>query len=148
MTDILLRWNESLSVGDIETDGADLASEDGLKTAILLSLFTDRRAEADDLPDGEVDRRGWWGDSLAEDGFRLGSLLWTLRREKQTTEVLRKAERHSRDALAWMVEDGVLRKAEADAAWRPPQLMCLDVRVTRPDGTILEYQFLDALQAG
>jgi phage gp46-like protein len=44
---------------DVRLDGGDLSTDDGLETAVLLSLITDRRAEADDvLPDGGTDRRG------------------------------------------------------------------------------------------
>ncbi|WP_200894101.1 phage GP46 family protein [Xanthomonas sp. MUS 060] len=51
-----------------------------LVRAVLISLFTWRRANADDtLPDPRGFRMGWWGDTypvVAND--RIGSRLWLL----------------------------------------------------------------------
>ena len=57
MSDLKLTWNEWGA--DAAVEGHDLALEDGLATAVILSLFLDARARADDtLPDGGTDRRG------------------------------------------------------------------------------------------
>jgi phage gp46-like protein len=77
-------------------------SEETLETAILLSLFTERRDEAEG--------GGWWGHTFGD----FGSRLWTLRREKLALGIERRAERFAREALAWLVTEG----------W------CADVRVT------------------
>ena len=59
--DIALIWNDALGAADIEIGASDLTTDAGLRTALLLSLFTDRRAEDGDvLPDNASDRRGWW----------------------------------------------------------------------------------------
>ncbi|EEG08221.1 phage GP46 family protein [Pseudogulbenkiania ferrooxidans] len=79
---------------------------DPIDAAIVLSLFSDARA-----PDSEAlpDPRGWWGDALAEHaGDTWGGQLWLLaRRAKNVPETLRRAEDYARDALKWMVADGV-----------------------------------------
>ena len=50
MSDLKLTWNEWGA--DATVEGHDLALEDGLATAVILSLFLDARARADDaLPD-------------------------------------------------------------------------------------------------
>ena len=56
-----------------------LRAERGLRSAVLISLFTDRRAEPGDVPEGE-DPRGWWADVLGEEGDRIGSRLWLIDR--------------------------------------------------------------------
>lgn len=80
--------------------------EASLVRAVVISLFTWRRAETDDLLDDD-ERYGWWGDSYpssADD--RIGSRLWLLRRVKLTTDTRRDAEFYAREALAWLIDDG------------------------------------------
>ena len=63
MSDLQTVYSGFLAGADLALDGLGLASDGGLGTAVLLSLFTDRQAALDDvLPAGATDRRGWWGD--------------------------------------------------------------------------------------
>lgn len=113
-----------------------LAEDDGLRTAVLLSLFLDRRAGAQDpLPDaGTPDRRGWVGDALAAvPGDRIGSRLWLLRREKQLPGVPPRAEIYAREALAWLLEDGIATAVDVAAAWQGRGVLALAVRIA-PQG--------------
>lgn len=93
--------------------GGDLLADDGLDTAVAISLWTDRLADADDvLPDGSGDRRGWWGDAylapLANgQPDRIGSRLWLLARALQSLEAARQAQAYVQEALRWLVDDGV-----------------------------------------
>ncbi|RQO51546.1 phage GP46 family protein [Pseudomonas sp. KBW05] len=80
--------------------------EASLVRAVVISLFTWRRAATDDPLDDD-ERYGWWGDSYpssADD--RIGSRLWLLRRVKLTTDTRRDAEYYAREALAWLIDDG------------------------------------------
>ena len=65
--DICLHFDQENGLFDALLSGplADLQGDDGLMTAVIISLFTDARAHDDDpLPDERVgvssDRRGWW----------------------------------------------------------------------------------------
>lgn len=79
------------------------AGVDWLKSAVWMSLGTDRRAENDDvLPGGDGDKRGWWGDSFRP--RRIGSRLWLLERQKITADTLLRAEEYAAEALAWLTE--------------------------------------------
>ena len=91
MADIALTWNNDIGAGDLCVVGADLLADDGLETAVLLSLFSDRRAREEEIPPGQTWRRGWWGDLLADDQDQIGSKLWLLEREKQSPTVLVRA---------------------------------------------------------
>ena len=62
MTDLKVEWNNRFGSGDICVVGADLLSDDGLETAILISLFSDARVRDDELPAGHTWKRGFWGD--------------------------------------------------------------------------------------
>lgn len=96
-----------------------LEEDDGLETAVILSLFTDRRAAEDDaLPDGSDDRRGWWGDAYPDvDGDLIGSRLWLLFREKDMQSAVNRAREYTEEALEWLLEDGIARRVEVVAGW-------------------------------
>lgn len=100
--------------------------EDGIETAVIVSLLTDRRAQPDDaLPAGTSsqallpdDRKGWCGDALEEvTDHRIGSRLWLLIREKQTEETRLRAIDYSREALHWLVADRHATDINIDASW-------------------------------
>jgi len=142
MADVKLFWKEW--GGDCAIRGGDLAAEDGLTTAVVLSLFLDRRAEADDiLPDGSGDPRGWWADTVAPaaDGDRVGSRLWLLHREKQLSEVLRRVRTYAAEALQWLVDDGVARTVDVEAFIPRDGWLGLSITVTRKNGAIVPLTF-------
>ncbi|RJX19022.1 MAG: hypothetical protein C4575_09340 [Desulforudis sp.] len=126
----------------------------GLTTAVIVSLFTDRRAEDDDvLPDSaNGDKRGWWGDLVSPEveGDRIGSRLWLLEREKTTPETLIRAREYIEQALEWLVDDGVAAKVEIEVertgAVETP-ILAFRARIFRSDGTVTAYKF-DSLWEG
>lgn len=133
MTDASLVWDAAVHGGDLVVAGTDLAADGGVRTAVLVSLLTDRRAAAGELPAGETDRRGWWGDSLAADGDRIGSGLWLLGREARRPDVVRRAEGYAREALAWLVEDGAAERVDV-AVSGDGAVLCIDVDVVLARG--------------
>lgn len=120
-----------------------LDTDEGLQTALLLSLFSDRRADADDvLPDNSGNRRGWFGDSFADvPGDKFGSRLWLLAREKQQPVVLQRAREYAREAVRWLVEDGVARSFDVDAEFPALGVWAIEVSVYRPDGDARRFRF-------
>lgn len=143
MSDIALRWVNG--EGQLIQAGADLLSDDSLTTAVLLSLFTDRRADvADRLPDDSGDRRGWWGDSYRP--RPIGSRLWLLAREKTIDSVLTRAEDYAREALGWLREDGHILALECRATQPHAAWLWLHVRLTLPRDGVRPYTFKATLQ--
>ncbi|WP_419900683.1 phage GP46 family protein [Roseomonas sp. USHLN139] len=116
--DVALIWDGGGLVADWQVGGAgEVTSAPAIETAVKVSLFTDRRAGPDDkLPLGETDPRGWWGELL--DDRPIGSRLWLLRRAKRLPETLRLAEDYIREALAWLIDDGVVVRIDVAASWR------------------------------
>lgn len=140
MPDISTLWVPATGYGDWAVAGPDLASGDDLATAVLISLFTDRRAETDDvIPDGSGDPRGWWGD-LGR-ARPLGSRLWLLERAKQTEAVRLAAQDFCEAALAWLVEDGVAASVTVVTAWQRPAFLAIDVRIDQPDGSVRDFTY-------
>lgn len=128
---------------DLALDTFALAADDGLETAVILSLFSDARAlEADPLPMGQTDRRGWWADAYpAADGDRFGSRLWLLRASKQLQQSLNDARLYAEESLAWLVEDGAARKVEVETFIPRDEVMGMIVRIYRPDGSVMPIRF-------
>ena len=116
MSDIAILFKDL--AGDFELIEGDLAlDDDGLTTAVIISLFTDRRAAPDDpLPDDGDDRRGWWADAFpAIEGDAIGSKLWLLSREKEVPAVAQRAREYAAEALQWLIDDGLATRIDVDA---------------------------------
>ncbi len=115
LADLALTWSNTTGDADLSLIDSDLASDRGLMTAVALSLFSDRRANDDDVPpSGDPrDRRGWWADQFSEvEGDKIGSLLWLLDRSKRTNETVLRAKQYASEALAWMIDDRVVASVD------------------------------------
>lgn len=114
--DIKLFVNNGVSsLAEIRMDSvADIKRDPTLENSILISLFTDRRSEVDDvLPDNSNDKRGYWGDTIEETtNDSTGSRLWLLGRNKMEDNLLSFAEEYTRESLDWMIEDGVAEEID------------------------------------
>lgn len=143
MSDIKTIFIDMEHGADLALDVFDLAIDDGLETAVILSLFTDARAKDDDvLPPGQTDRRGWWGDAYpVVEGDSFGSRLWLLRASKQLQQSLNDAKAYAEEALAWLVTDGAASKVEVDTYVARFEVMGMAVRIYRPDGTLVPFRF-------
>lgn len=85
---------------------------DPLTRAVVISLFTHRRADPDDNADVPM---GWWGDTwpmVAND--RYGSKLWLLQRSKLTNALVNTVRTYIRESLQWMLDDGVVFRIDID----------------------------------
>ena len=135
MTDLALLWQADRFGADLALDGGSLATDDGLRTAIVMSLFTDARALDDDPLPAPEDRRGWWGDALPQvQGDRIGSRLWLLSREKRLASVLERARGYAVEALNWLIEDGIATAVDVSAEIVGDATLGLQVIITRPAG--------------
>ena len=152
MSDLALRWDPDRFAADLVLEGGALATDDGLRSAILISLFSDARApDAAELPEPGGDRRGWWGDAVAPDtGSALvarddprnfiGALLWLLGRSKVTQAVIQRARQHAAEALDWILRDGIASAIDVAVEAQPPapgeaaQRLAIGVTLTRPGG--------------
>ena len=128
---------------DYATDGLGLTEDDGLESSVIISLFTDRRANADDvIPDGSKDLRGWWGDDFADvKNDKIGSRLWLLSREKQLRIVLVRAQQYAEESLKWLIDDGVAESVEVVATNPRMGILALDVAITRPQHPVKQFRF-------
>lgn len=114
-----------------------------LQVAVELSLFTDRRATADEIRQFQIgqereSRRGYWANSLKK--YPMGSGLWLLYRETRSEANLERAKTYCEEALNWLVKEGVADSVEVDASFSGEKLI-LVVKITKPDGQSEDFKF-------
>ncbi len=146
MADILVTWNPALAAGDWSIAAGGIAASqtgaDDLRTAVLVSLFTDRVAPAGYVgPNGDTDPRGWWGDSY--EASPIGSRLWMLSRAKKTdnTTILAQAKGYCLEALQWLIEDGIAASIVVNTFWFTPRALGITVSIAKPSGQTNGYSW-------
>lgn len=135
MTDLALRLSNGGEGLDLAVVNNDLATDDGLQTAIFLSLFCNARADDDDeLPAGITDRGGWWGDRIETDATdSTGSTLWLFAREKLTEQTASRIREACATALKWLTGDGVAQSVDVQTEIAAGGLLKIQIDVTKPN---------------
>lgn len=130
---ISLVYDNDTQLADLERDGKNLLTDEGLNTACLISLFTRRQALPDDvLPEPYSHREGWWADPYADvEGDLIGSRLWLLGRSKTTQAVMNQAKIYAEEALQWMVDDGVATSISVIVE-RQGEMLAFQAQITKP----------------
>lgn len=147
MADLRFKYLPEESEFDLAIKNWELEFDDGLETAVLISLFTDARVEEEELPSGETDRRGWWGDGvLNPDRIPLGSKLWLLDRATSRPERLEQARQYAMEALQWLIDDKIAASVEVETSFAEenPENILLEISIARPskDGADLRFDFV------
>jgi phage gp46-like protein len=120
---------------DIVITENDLESDDGLETAVSISLFSDRRVTDDELPFDEKSKRGWWADMFSDiNGDKIGSRLWTMDRSKILPETLRKSEDYCRESLKWLIDDGIADSINVISEYNESKAMITRIQIVKPAG--------------
>lgn len=146
--DIKINWNTSLMYGDINAKGGDLEIDNGLTTAVIISLFTDRKANEDDpLPDSNnLNKRGWWGDKVFEyaEDDRIGSRLWLLEREKTAIDVISKAKIYTEEALQWLIDDEIASNIDVTVERQGEignEILAIGIKIYKTDGRTIPLNY-------
>ena len=110
--DLKLTKDPATGLFDLTIKNGDFALVDSFDTSIIVSLFSDQRADASEVPASES-RRGWWGDQFGDDPtFRSGSKLWLLDQARNTQETLNSAIDFSSDSLQWFIDENHIENIE------------------------------------
>lgn len=142
--DIAIVWDVAHGRGDWGCTPTDLQVDPGgIRSAVLVSLFTDRVASADYVapPGSQPGRRGWWGDTY--ESSPIGSRLWQLNRAVKSDAVtlLNRAKDFCLEALQWLVDDGVAATVAVATWWAQPTVIGIAVTIVAPNGTTQKFQF-------
>lgn len=129
---------------DLAVERGDLAADNGLETAVLVSLFSDAYVPKEQLPDPSSDPRGWWADALLPNtGDRIGSKLWTVfDRGKTDTAAKNLAKTYIEDALAWTLDEGIAKRIDVVTTLPGGGRLDFLVSIYRPDGENIPFKFL------
>lgn len=111
---------------DITLQGADLLSDEGLSTAVLLSLNLNARAN---------NQNGWWADVATPEAKPVGSKLWTLGRAKLTQQTKLDAQAFAQEALAWLITEGIAKQVKVTPNTQHSTL-ALHIQIIRANGSL------------
>lgn len=120
---------------DFDAETKDFALIDGLESSLLISLFSDRRAAADEIGDPLL-RRGWIGDLVSDvPDDKHGSGIWLYDQRKLTHETTIGVRLEAERALRWMQEDGIVSAVNVVATPEPAsRAIRLSVTLGMPSG--------------
>jgi len=138
----MLAIDAKITIDGIES--TDLSQAESLNRAVIISLFTWRRANADDLIEGQ--KMGWWGDvsEPPQVSDKIGSRLWLLAREKILTSTFNRAREYAQEALQWLIDDGIASKVDVLAERYGADGLALQCTIYRNDGTQAILRFDNA----
>lgn len=114
-----------------------ICMDDSLHTAVIHSLFTDRRAGRDvTLPLGQSDRRGWCGDEYFDGHGEYGSHLWLIYTTKSTTDIQERARFAAVEALSWMVATQLASRVDVITSWATDERLAINPRIWRSNDNV------------
>lgn len=148
MTDLAVALDADALIFDLVSSNDPLVFDEdsGLRTAVLASLFTWRRAEQDDpLPDPhQTDRKGYWGDTFqVVPGRKIGSRLWLLARRVLTDGVVAEAREYAIEALDWLLQDRVVAGVDVIAERVGAKRLNMKITIHRHDGSVVPLDLGD-----
>ena len=149
MADISLNFKTDLTI-DLTIENNDLQTDEGLETAVLISLFTDSRPENTkiNLPSGRDDLRGWWGDQFLEESTdQTGSELWLYLRGKRTNQTIKNIEDACKNALNWLIIDGIAQSVNVTTIIENQFDVLIQIEILRPNNNIENYKYFFNWQA-
>ena len=122
--------------GDWAWDTDDLLDGDDLASAVLNCIFSDGLAD----PSWSLSNpRGWWADAYRPD--TLGSGLYYFARAKKSAATLYGVQQTITDSLAPLINAGAVASVDVSANWRNVTRLQVRIRLTKPDGTNLQYDW-------
>ena len=139
-TDAVLSENKNAGVRfdiSIDEDG-DILTNDFFDTAIIVSLFSDKRALASQVLESSL-RRGWIGNEFTP-GFEMGSRLWIFSQARLTRDTINAMISIANDALKWMVDDNLAIGIKSDVTLVSGKVV-LQIEITRPDSKVEKRLF-------
>jgi len=138
----MLAIDAKIIINGIES--TDLSAADSLTRAVVISLFTWRRAKPDDVIEGQ--KMGWWGDAIEppEPNDKIGSRLWLLAREKILPSTFIRAREYAIEALQWLIDDNIASRLDVITERFGTDGIALQCTIYRDDGTNTVLRFDNA----
>lgn len=112
----------------------DIDSEDFFDTAIIVSLFAEKRANESEVLEPLL-RRGWIGNEVTSD-FEIGSKIWLYEQSRLTNSVLNGIINTARQSLQWLVDDGFAVSIDDVEAIVTATGINLTITIRRPNSKV------------
>ncbi len=137
-------FNVNEDCPDLVIENGDLKADNGLETAALISLFSDRRVTFEQLPAGHDNRRGWWADLIADvENDQIGSRLWQLEAEgKILSFTSAELENIFSECFEWLIDDGIATRVEVSADRIDTNEIAGSALIYRPKGDDIPFKFI------
>lgn len=138
--DLLLVENSDQYYEIAFTSNGDFLTTEGIDTSLLVSFFTDKRANSNEVSNPYY-QRGWWG-TLYKDSNEpeLGSKIWLLDQSVNTQETLNKGIAYITDAYNWLVQDNYADKIEVSGTSNFQDIY-LTVKIIKDNNVINEQVY-------
>ncbi len=124
-----------ISIGN----NGDIRTQDFFDTAIMMSIFGERRANISEVLNPRL-RKGWIGNESTP-GFEIGSKVWLYEQSRLTRTVINGIENAARESLIWLVTDGFAASIDKVNATLSGTSVLLDITITRPNGKVEKRHF-------
>jgi phage gp46-like protein len=105
--------------GRLRIENSDLIADNTIATAIVNSLFIDKRYN---------NEQGFWGDVLL--GRSIGSLLWTLERATINDTTIALIKQYSIDALQWLLDQKIVSSIDVSVYRQSTNQINLEIHYT------------------
>lgn len=113
--------------GDILFVDGQPVMDQGLETATYISLFT---------------ARGWWGNAVVDADEQIGANLEELFKNTITNKTRQDSEQAVRDALQWMIDQGVAKSIEVESRIPSVGRLELSITITEPGKDSLSSRYM------
>ena len=120
------------------TDDGDILTADFFDTAILMSLFCERRAASSEVPDSQR-RRGWIGNESTP-GFEMGSKIWLYEQARIDRNTLNGINSAADAAFRWMIDDEIALSVSSSSTFTNDTIN-LEVIIERPNSKVERRYF-------
>lgn len=128
---------------DLVIENGQIKFENGLETAVMISLFSDRYVSPENLPSGINESRGWWADDvISDDGDLIGSELWIYERGKITPQTANQMRDAAKASLDWMLESGLAKSVNVTSSVVTGERIDLFIEIARPEGDNIPFKFV------
>ena len=107
-------------------ENGDISVADFFDTAILYSLFGERRAGEDEVIEPQR-RRGWIGNGE----FENGSKIWLFEQARINRDIMNRIADEAKKALQWLVDDGYAVSIDDPETIYKNGVLCLEVVIRR-----------------
>ena len=140
--DVVLRKRQDApytGIYDLMVVDSQLESTAGMETALIVSLFTDARASADNVATPQ-NRRGWVGNILTTNiGRSLGSVLWVYEQSRITQNILNQIKVAAQESLDWLVEDNIAKTVLVSIQEVRTRGIVIEINIQTPQGKNQRY---------